>query len=111
MQKSLRVVDNWNATKELSIDPEKIEVALLLTRKRKTKGVVRLEYQSVKLNLLKEVNYLGANLDNKLMWKAHLKTWVKKEQKSLWLFNAFISRELGTDTQHNLLAPETNEIF
>ncbi len=55
MQRSLRVVDSWCKTKGLSVNPEKTEV-LLFTRKRKTKGVVRLEYLGVKLNLTKELN-------------------------------------------------------
>ncbi len=44
------VVDGWCKTTGLFINP-----VLLFTRKRKTKGAVRLEYQGVKLNLSKEV--------------------------------------------------------
>ncbi len=65
MQGSLRVVDSRCKTKGLSINPEKTEV-LLFNRKRKTEGVVRLEYKDVKLNLIKEVKYLGVILDDKL---------------------------------------------
>ncbi len=42
MQGSLRIVDSWCKTKDLSINPEKIEM-VLFTRKRKTEVVVRLE--------------------------------------------------------------------
>ncbi len=66
MQGSLWVVDSWCKTKGLSVNPEKIEVSLF-TMKRKTEGVVRLEYQGVKLNLTKEVKYLGVILGDKLM--------------------------------------------
>ncbi len=51
---------------------------------RKTKGVVRLEYRGVKLNLSKEVKYPPVILDNKLMWDTHVKTQVKKGVKALW---------------------------
>ncbi len=88
MQGSLRVVDSWCKTKGLSVNPEKTEV-LLCTRKRKTEGVVRLECLVVKLNLTKEVKYLGVILDNKLTWKAHMRAQVKKRLKALWLCNAY----------------------
>ncbi len=48
----------------LSVNSEKIGV-ILLTRIRKTKEVIRLEYQGVKLTLTKEVKYLGVVLDEK----------------------------------------------
>ncbi len=67
MQGSLRVVDNLYKTKGLSVNLEKTEM-LLFTRKRKTEEVIRLEYQGVKLNLTKEVKYLGIILDDKLTW-------------------------------------------
>ncbi len=72
MQGNLRVVDGWCKTKGLSINFEKTEVGLFI-RKRKTEKVVRLEYQGVKLNQLKEVKYLGLILDDKLIWKANMK--------------------------------------
>ncbi len=61
---------------------------LLFTRKRKTKEVVTLEYQCVKLNLTKEVKYLGIILDDKLTRNAH----VRKGLKALWSCNAFFGR-------------------
>ncbi len=82
MQGSLRVVDSWCKTKVLSDNPEKTEV-LLFTTKRKTEGVKRLEYQGVKLNLTREVKYLGVILD-KLTWKAHVRVQVKKGLRALW---------------------------
>ncbi len=54
MQESVRVLDSWCKTKGLSVNPEK-SCVLLFTRKRKTEGVVRLEYEGVKLKLTKEV--------------------------------------------------------
>ncbi len=93
-QGSFRVVDSWCKTKGLPVNPEKTEV-LLFTRKRKTEGVVKLEYQGVKLNLTKEVKYLGVILDDKLMWKAHVRTQVKKGLKALWSCNAYIGRTRG----------------
>ncbi len=65
---------------------------LLFLRKRKTEGVERLEYQGVKLNLSKEVKYLGIILHDKLTWKAYVRVSVKMGLKSLWLCNAFIGR-------------------
>ncbi len=67
--------------------PEKTE-GLLFTRKRKTEGVVRPEYEGVKLNLTKEVKYLSVILDDKLTWKAHVRAQVKKGLKALWSCNA-----------------------
>ncbi len=52
MQSGLRVVNSWCKTKELSVNSEKTEV-VLFTRKRKTDAVVRLTYQSMKLNITK----------------------------------------------------------
>ncbi len=77
MQGSLKVVDSWRKTKGLSVNPEKTE-SLLFTRKRKSEGVVRLEHQGVKLNLTKEVKYLGIILDDKLTWKAHARAQERK---------------------------------
>ncbi len=94
MQGSLRVVDSWCKTKGLSVNPEKTEV-LLFTRKRKTVGVVRLEYQGVKLNLTKEVKYRGVILDDKLTWKAHMRAQVRKGLSALWSCNAYIGRTWG----------------
>ncbi len=82
MQGSLRIVDSWYKTKGLSVNPEKTE-GLLFTTKRKTEGVVRLEYQGVKLNLTKEVKYLCVILDDKLTWKAHVRAQVKKGLRAL----------------------------
>ncbi len=55
MQGSVRLMDSWCKTKGLSANPKKIEV-ILFTRKRKTEGIGRLEYQGVKLNHLKRSN-------------------------------------------------------
>ncbi len=76
------------------INPEKTEL-LLFTRKRKTKGVVKVEYLGVNLNLSKEVKYLGVILDDKLKWKAHARAQVKKGLRALWSCNAFIGRARG----------------
>ncbi len=81
MQESLRVLDVWCKAKGLSINSEKTEV-VLFTR-RKTEGVVRLEYQGVKLNFTKQVKLPSVILDNKLMWKAHVREQVKKGLKTL----------------------------
>ncbi len=43
---------------------DKIEPVLFI-RKRKTEGVVRIEYQFVKLNLSKVVKYIDVILDDK----------------------------------------------
>ncbi len=59
---------------------------------KKTAGMVRLEYQGVKLNLTKEVKYIGVILDDKLKWKAHVRAQVKKGLKALWSCNAYIGR-------------------
>ncbi len=91
MQESLKVVDSWCKTKGLSVNPEKKEV-LLFTRKRKTEGAVRLEYQGVKLNVTKEVKYLGNILDEKIMWKAHVRAQVRKGLSALWSCDAYIGR-------------------
>ncbi len=64
---------------------------LLFARKRKTEGVVRLEYQGVKLNMTKEVKYLGVILDDKLMWKAQ----VRMGLRAVWSCNAYIGRTWG----------------
>ncbi len=90
MQGSPRVVDSWCKTKGLSVNPEETEV-LLFTRKRKTEGVVRLEYQGVKLNLTKKVKYIGVILYDKLTWKAH----VRNGLRALWSCKAYISRTWG----------------
>ncbi len=87
-------MSSWCKTKGLSVDPEKTEV-LLITGKRKTEGGVRLEYQGVKRNLTKEVNYLGVILDDKLTWKAHVRAQVKKGLRALWSCNAYIGRTWG----------------
>ncbi len=71
---------------------------LLSTRKRNTE-VVRLEYQGGKLNLPKEVKYLGVILDDKLTWKAHVWPQVKKGLKALGSCNAFISRAWGLSSK------------
>ncbi len=76
---------------------------LLFARKRKTEGVVRLEYQSVKLNLRKEVKYLDVILDDKLMWKSHVRAQVKKGLKALWSCNAYIGRTWGLSPKMALL--------
>ncbi len=61
----------------LSKDPRNCESSApeleLVTRMRKTNEVVKLEFQGVKLNLSKDVKYLGVILEDKLMWKAHTK--------------------------------------
>ncbi len=49
----------------------------------------------MKLNLTKEVNYLGIIPDDKLTWKAHVREQVKKGLKALWSCNAYISRTWG----------------
>ncbi len=73
MQGSLRVVDDWCKIEGLSIN--KTDVALF-TRDRKSDGIVRLEFQGVNLNLAKKVKYLSVIVNDRLMWKAPLKTWV-----------------------------------
>ncbi len=50
----------------LSVNTEKTEV-VLFTRRMKTKEVVRLEHEGVKLTLTKEVKYIGVALNKKLM--------------------------------------------
>ncbi len=77
-----------------SVNTEKTEV-LLFTRKMKTEGVVRLEYQSVKLNLTKDVKYLGATLDDKVTWKAQVRAQVRKGLKALRSCNSCIGRTWG----------------
>ncbi len=69
MQGSPTVMNGWCKTKGLSINPEKTQ---LFTRKTKSEEVVRLEYQGMKLNLTKEVKYLGVILNDKLTWKVHI---------------------------------------
>ncbi len=98
MQGSLSVVDSWCTTKGLSVNTEKTEV-LLFTRKRKTEEVVRLEYQGVKLNLTKEVKYLGVILDDKLTWKTHMTAQVKNGLRALWSCNAYIGRTRGLSSK------------
>ncbi len=90
----LRVVHSFRKTKWLSVNPEKTEV-LLFTRKRKTEGVVRLEYQGAKLNMTKEVKYLGVILDGKLIWKPHARAHVMKGLKALWSCSAYIGSSWG----------------
>ncbi len=104
MQGSLRVMGSWCKTKGLSVNPEKTEV-LLITRKRKTEGAVRLEYQSVKLNLTKEVKYLGVIHDDKLMWKAQ----VRKELRALWSCNAYIGKTWGLSPKMALWLYKTGD--
>ncbi len=58
MQSNLKMVDSWCKTKRLSINGEKSKV-VPFTRERKTDGVAELIYQDVKLNLTKEIRYLG----------------------------------------------------
>ncbi len=77
MQGSLGVADSWCKSKGLSVNPEKTEV-LLITRKKKTERVIRLEYQGVKLNLTKEVKYPGVILDDVQTWKAHVRGQERK---------------------------------
>ncbi len=66
-------MESWYKTEGLSVNSEKTEV-VFFARKRKTNGIVRFSYQGVKLNLIKEVNYLDIILDDKLKWKAHVET-------------------------------------
>ncbi len=47
------------------------------------------------MNLSKKAKYLGVILDDKLMWKTHVKAQVKKGLKTLWSCNAFITRASG----------------
>ncbi len=82
MQKSLSVAENWCKTKGPSINLEKTEV-VVFKRKRKTERLVKHKYQDVKLNLSNKIKYLGIILSEKLMWKAHVKTQVKKVLKAL----------------------------
>ncbi len=77
-QSSLRMVDNWCKTIGPSITLEQTRV-ILFARKRKTERIVILTYQGVKLNLTKEVKYLGIILDDKLTWKVPVEIQVKKE--------------------------------
>ncbi len=49
----------------------------------------------MKLNLTKEVKYLGVILADKLTWKAHARAQVKEGQKALRLCNAYIGRIWG----------------
>ncbi len=87
--------------KGLFVNPEKTEV-LLFTRKRKTEGFVRLEYQGVKLNLTKEVKYLCVILDDKLTWKVHVRAQMKKGLRELWSCNAYIGRTWGLSPKMSL---------
>ncbi len=84
-------MDIWYKTKGLSVNTEKTE-ELLFTRKRKTEGVVRLEYQGVKLNLTKEVKYLGVIFDDKLTWEAHVGAQVREDLRAPWSCSAYIGR-------------------
>ncbi len=56
-----------------------------------------------------EVKYLGVILVDKLMWKALVKTRVKKGLKVLWSCNAFIDGTWGTDAQDDPVAQHTND--
>ncbi len=83
IQSSLSVVNSKYQSKGLSVNPVETEV-VLFTRKRKTDGVVRFTYQGVRLNLTEEVKYLGIIiLDDKLTWKAHVETQLKKRLKTV----------------------------
>ncbi len=87
-------MESWWKTKGLSINPEKTEL-LLFTRKRKTGGVIRLEYQSMKSNLTKEFKYLHAVHYDKIMWKTHMRARMRMGLNALWSCNAFIGRTWG----------------
>ncbi len=47
------------------------------------------------MDLSKDVKYLGVILDEKLVWKSHMRAQVKKRLRVLQLCNAFIDRASG----------------
>ncbi len=55
------------------------------------------------MNLSKEVKYLGIILDDKLMWKAHMRAQVKKVLRALWSRNAFIGNGWRLSSKMTLL--------
>ncbi len=65
---------------------------VFFTIRRKTKEVVWLEYQGVKLNVMKDVKYLRITLHKGLMWKTHVENQVKKGMNNLWSGYVFNSR-------------------
>ncbi len=64
------------------MNPKKWILHLLQKKKKEKKKadrVIRLDYQVVKLNLLKKVRYPDVILNEKLMWNTNAETRLKKE--------------------------------
>lgn len=108
MRKAFKIIENWCAKHELSVNPSKTEL-IMLTNKRVLGPHKLPKLFNIELTLKEEVKYLGVILDSKLLWNKHLdyklnkstivfyqckrmlgKTWGISPKITLWLYTTVI---------------------
>src|SRR5699024_7058226 len=78
MQGAVNESSKWCTDKDLSVNPEKMEL-VVFTRKRKLDNVKWPSLQGVTLNPTQEVKYLGVT------WTNHVNKTCQKATASLWM--------------------------
>ena len=94
MQQTLKVVDTWRQTTELSVNLGKTDL-VIFTRRYKWSITRTLELKGQRLEISKCAKYLGVILDNKLTWEDHFENKCNKFIKTLWLCRRVIGTNWG----------------
>ena len=93
LQKDLRKFEDWAKAHSLSFNTEKSKV-MIFTRKNKYKKP-KLYLSGRELEYVNEIKYLGVIIDQKLSWKQHIESQIKKATNVLMMSRKMIGNKWG----------------
>lgn len=93
-QAALRIVERWCQEYDLSVNPTKTEM-VMFTNKRMLGMFTLPKLFGTKLQLAREVKYLGITLDRKLSWSTHIDNRIKKASITFWQCRRMIGKQWG----------------